>query len=72
MIFAFMDILINICLTVVKPKNAESSPLFREEFTPGDFLQILLAGTFGLAVLAFFLFQLIFAVYKSSLLSKIG
>lgn len=71
MIIAFVEILINICLSV-NPRTSDGLNLEVLELKTGDFVQLILAGCLGLAALAFFLFQLFFAVYKSRLLAKIG
>jgi hypothetical protein len=52
MVLAFFEILINVSLTVIKPKSV----LYSDTWSMGDFIQICLAAVLGLTALAFFIF----------------
>ena len=71
MLYAFMEILINVCVTFIEPEMAKSV-IYEGNYSGGDFIQICVAGTLGLATLAYFIFHGIFAFHKANLLAKIG
>jgi len=56
MAYAFLEIMINVNITVIKPEGASNNVFYSGDWSSGDFVQIVLAGLLALCGMAFFFF----------------